>query len=129
MLEPTLLRACRSLLDKVCSTEAIALHRLIYAESGRFPELSRIFFELAPRHTRALLADYISGAMDRGQLRRDDPADAARVLMALTMAGSHQQLMIGQIAEPSSAQMQADVDLAVDLFLRGYAPEPNSANR
>ncbi|KFL48750.1 hypothetical protein IL54_4522 [Sphingobium sp. ba1] len=25
--------------------------------------------------------------------------------------------------------MQADVDLAVDLFLRGYAPEPNSANR
>lgn len=129
VLEPTLLRACRSLLDKVCSTEAIALHRLIYAESGRFPELSRIFFELAPRHTRALLADYISGAMDRGQLRRDDPADAARVLMALTMAGSHQQLMIGQITEPSSAQMQADVDLAVDLFLRGYAPEPNSANR
>ena len=129
LLEPTLLRACRSLLDKVCSTEAIALHRLIYAESGRFPELSRIFFELAPRHTRALLADYISGAMDRGQLRRDDPADAARVLMALTMAGSHQQLMIGQITEPSSAQMQADVDLAVDLFLRGYAPEPNSANR
>ena len=129
VLEPTLLRACRSLLDKVCSTEAIALHRLIYAESGRFPELSRIFFELAPRHTRAVLADYISGAMDRGQLRRDDPADAARVLMALTMAGSHQQLMIGQITEPSSAQMQADVDLAVDLFLRGYAPEPNSANR
>ena len=129
LLEPTLLRACRSLLDKVCSTEAIALHRLIYAESGRFPELSRIFFELAPRHTRALLADYISGAMDRGQLRRDDPADAARVLMALTMAGSHQQLMIGQITEPSSAQMQADVELAVDLFLRGYAPEPNSANR
>jgi len=129
VLEPTLLRACRSLLDKVCSTEAIALHRLIYAESGRFPELSRIFFELAPRHTRALLADYISGAMDRGQLRQDDPADAARVLMALTMAGSHQQLMIGRITEPSSAQMQADVDLAVDLFLRGYAPEPNSANR
>ncbi|MEG8222394.1 TetR/AcrR family transcriptional regulator [Sphingomonas sp. HH69] len=129
VLEPTLLRACRSLLDKVCSTEAIALHRLIYAESGRFPELSRIFFELAPRHTRALLADYISGAMDRGQLRRDDPADAARVLMAMAMAGSHQQLMIGRITEPSSAQMQADVDLAVDLFLRGYAPEPNSANR
>jgi len=101
VLEPTLLRACRSLLDKVCSTEAIALHRLIYAESGRFPELSRIFFELAPRHTRALLADYISGAMDRGQLRQDDPADAARVLMAMTMAGSHQQLMIGRITEPS----------------------------
>ena len=129
VLEPTLLRACRSLLDKVCSTEAIALHRLIYAESGRFPELSRIFFELAPRHTRALLADYISGAMDRGQLRQDAPADAARVLMAMTMAGSHQQLMIGRITEPSSAQMQADVELAVTLFLRGYAPEPNSANR
>jgi TetR/AcrR family transcriptional repressor of mexJK operon len=129
VLEPTLLRACRSLLDKVCSTEAIALHRLIYAESGRFPELSRIFFELAPRHTRALLADYIGGAMDRGQLRRDDPADAARILMALTMAGSHQQLMIGQIMEPSSAQMQADVELAVDLFLRGYAPEANSVKR
>lgn len=125
-LEPTLLRACRSLLEKVCSTEAIALHRLIYAESGRFPELSRIFFELAPRHTLALLADYIIAVMDRGQLRRDDPTNAARVLMALTMVGSHRQLMLGQISEPCPAQMQADVDLAVDLFLRAYAPETGS---
>ena len=123
LLEPTLLRACRSLLDKVCSAQAIALHRLIYAEGARFPELSRIFFELAPRHTRALLADFIQGAMDRGQLRQADPADAARTLMALTMAGSHQQLMLGQIAQPLPDAMHADVMLAVDLFLRAYAPD------
>jgi TetR/AcrR family transcriptional regulator, mexJK operon transcriptional repressor len=126
VLEPTLIRACESLLDRVCSAEAIALHRLIHAESARLPELSRIFFELAPRHTRALLAGFIQNAMDRGQLRQADAADAARMLLALIMAGTHQQLMIGQITEPVPAQIQADVSLGVDLFLRAYAPDAAS---
>ncbi|MBG6118870.1 MULTISPECIES: TetR/AcrR family transcriptional regulator [unclassified Sphingobium] len=127
LLEPTLLRACRSLLDKVCSPQAIALHRLIYSEGGRFPELSRIFFELAPRHTRALLADFLEGAMNRGQIRRADPTDAARMLMAMTMGGSHQQLLMGQMREPRPEALQADVALAVNLFMRAYAPESTVA--
>ncbi|MCI4591540.1 TetR/AcrR family transcriptional regulator [Sphingobium sp. BYY-5] len=119
----TLHRACISLITKVTSPEAIALHRLIISEGGRFPELSQIFFELAPRNTRAMLADFLEGAMARGQLRTADTTNAARALMSLCMAGSHHQLLMAQIKEPDPAQIEQDATFAVDLFMRAYAPD------
>lgn len=123
-LAPTLRRACVSLIQKVTSPDAIALQRLIIAEGSRFPEVQQIFFELAPKHTRALLSRFLDGAMDRGEVRRVDAQDAARALIALTQAGAHQQLLMGHIAKPTEAQMAADVDFAIDLFLRAYTPAP-----
>lgn len=122
-LVPTLHRVALSLLDKVTSPDAIALHRLVMSEGGRFPEMSRIFFQMAPRHTRALLADFLSGAMARGQLRVADPMKAARVLMTLTMSGCHQLLLLGQIATPSPEQIEEDAAFSVDIFVRAYAPD------
>jgi hypothetical protein len=61
--------------------------------------------------------------MARGQLRRADTMDAARALMALAMAGGHQQMLMGQIERASPAQIHADADFAVALFLRAYAPD------
>lgn len=121
-LTVTLTHACRSVVEKVTSPEAIALNRLIIAEGRRFPEISRIFFDLAPRNTRILMADFLGEAMARGQLRRADTMDAARALMALAMAGAHQQLLMGQIDRATTAMIHADADLAVTLFLRAYAP-------
>lgn len=123
-LEPTLERACCSLIEKVTSPDAIALHRLIVAEGRRFPELARIFFEIAPATTRRLIAGFLNDAMERGQLRREDPLEAARVLTALAMSGIHHQLMMGQVDEVDPARIKADAHLAADLFLRAYAPDP-----
>lgn len=120
-LPVTLLAACLSLARKVTSAEAIALHRVIIAEGRRFPELSRIFFDLAPRNTRVILAQFLAGAMDRGQLRHADPMDAARALMALVTSGTHQQLLMGQMDEPDDDLLRADAAFAVTLFLRAYA--------
>lgn len=122
-LGDTLIHACRSLIAKITSREAIALHRLIISESGRFPELSPIFFDLAPGNTRKLMAQFLSGAMERGQLRPADATEAARILMALCLAGTHQQILLGLIARPSTEAIEADAALAVDLFLRAYAPD------
>lgn len=124
-LSITLHHACVSLTTKVTSPEAIALHRLIIAEGGRFPEMSKIFFELAPRNTRGLMANFLAGAMTRGQLRTADPNDAARALMSLCMAGTHQQLLMSQIKEPDPAQIERDAAFAVDIFMRAYTPTTN----
>lgn len=121
-LEPTLQSACRSLIEKITSPDASALHRLIVAQGRRFPDLSRIFFDLAPQNTRLLLADFLHGAMTRGQLRMADPIDAARALMSLSMSGCHQQMLIGRIDRPAPNEIAADAAFAVDIFLRAYAP-------
>ncbi|WP_062733616.1 TetR/AcrR family transcriptional regulator [Sphingobium abikonense] len=126
-LEEVLRGACVSLVAKVTSPEAIALHRLVISEGGRFPELSRIFFELAPRNTRALLADFLEQAMRRGALRKANALDAARALMALCMAGIHHQLLMGQITQFEPEDIDRDAAFAVDLFLRAYAPDSRPA--
>lgn len=123
ILRATLQRACFSLINKVSSSEAIALSRLVVAEGRRFPELARIFLDLAPTNTRMVLAEFLRGAMERGQLRKADPIDAARALMAVTMSGTHQQLLMSVIEKPEQAQMEKDAHFAVDLFLRAYAPD------
>lgn len=120
-LEQTLKTVCSSLIQKVTSTEAGALHRLIISESRRFPELGQIFYDLAPQNTRLLLADFLRGAMERGQIRTADPIDAARALLSLSLSGCHQQMLIGRIEFPAPNEIAADADFAVDIFLRAYA--------
>jgi hypothetical protein len=120
-LEETLKSVCFSLIQKVTSTQAGALHRLIISESRRFPELGQIFYDLAPQNTRLLLADFLQGAMDRGQIRKDDPIDAARALLSLSLSGCHQQMLIGRIEHPAPNEIAADAAFAVDIFLRAYA--------
>lgn len=120
---PTLRNFGLRLVDKVISPEALALHRLIVAEAGRFPELGRIFYERGPRITVALLGDFLEGAMERGQLRKDEPTDAAHFLMQMCMARSQQKLQLGLSEEIGADEISAEVDRALDLFMRAYAPE------
>ncbi len=120
--ESTIRCFCTSFLEKVTTPEALSLQRLAQGEAGRFPEMGSAFYERGPRTTQTLLAGFISSAMDRGLLRRDDPLRAARALTSLCMSGCHQQLMLGRLTAPSSAMIIADANAATDLFLRAYAP-------
>lgn len=122
-VKATLLRACTSLIEKLTSPKAIALHRLIVAEGTRFPGMREIYFDLAPMRVRYMFSIFLEGAMERGQLRSADPLDAARALIALVMSGSHQQLLMGQLEQSTPAQTAAEADFAVTTFLRAYAPD------
>ncbi|MGE4321521.1 MAG: TetR/AcrR family transcriptional regulator [Sphingobium sp.] len=121
-LRPTLLNLCTSFLEKVTSPDAIALHRLVVAEAGRFPEMGMIFYERGPRTTRLLVARFLEGAMERGLLRRDDPVTAARHLITLALSGGHQQILWGRIDAATPGRIAADARTTVDAFLRAYAP-------
>lgn len=121
-LRETLLRFCTRLLERMTSPKAIALYRLVIAEAGRFPEMGRIFYDRAPRLTYGILGDFLEGAMERGQLTRDDPLAAARFLITLCMSGCHLQMLMGLLDEPSPEQVEADVERALDLFLSARTP-------
>ena len=122
-LEHTLMRFSHDLLRKVTSPDAIALHRLVAAESSRFPKMGEIFLALAPLYTRNLLARFLEAAMEKGQLRRADAHLAARTLIVLTLSGCHQQMIWGNAQAPTAEQLDTDVGFAVDCFMRAYAPE------
>ncbi|MET0375290.1 MAG: TetR/AcrR family transcriptional regulator [Rhizorhabdus sp.] len=120
-LETTLRRFCLSFVAKITSPTAIALHRLVHAESGRFPEVGRIYYERAPKAANTLIAAFLSAAMDRGQMRRVDPARAARTLASLCMSGMYQQVLLGLIDTPTPELVREEAEAAMDVFLRAYA--------
>jgi len=117
----TLRTFCNSFIERVTSPEAIALFRLACAESGRFPEMGKIFHDRGPRTIQNLLGAFIASAMERGLLRRDDPIRAARILISLCMSGSHQRLLLGRLTEITADMIAADADAAFDVFVRAYA--------
>jgi len=115
------------LLEKVTSPSAIALYRLVLAEAGRFPEIGQIFYERAPRLTAALLADFLRGAIERGQLRQEPPLEVAQAFMHLCVSRLQQQLLMGLALDLSKEDLQQEAARAVPLFLRAFAPDETPA--
>lgn len=126
-LKLTLKTLCFRFQEKVTSPNGIALHRLVVAEAARFPEIGQIFYERAPRMTTNLLADFLAGAMARGQLRQDDPVYAAQLLISLSYVRLQQQLMMRLTNEITPAQREEEAERALQLFLRAYAPDGEAA--
>ncbi len=114
----------RAFLAKISSPQSLALWRVIAAESGRNPEIGRIFYERAPRRIEEGLTAFIATHMDLGDLRPEDPRRAARVLISLCAARQH-RLMWG-VATNDPVEIEADVQLAVDVFLRAYGAADRS---
>ena len=120
-LESTLRRFARGFLQRVTSPEALALYRLVMAESNRFPETGRIFHERATGRTQTALATYLAEIMARGLLRNDDPQLAAQQLIALCLSGCHRMLLIRLIDCAAPDQIEADALAAITAFQRAYA--------
>lgn len=119
-LETALTRFCTQHLAKVTSPEGIALHRLVAAETSRFPELGRIFYDRAPHQTHLMLADFIAQAQARDELCGIEPLRAAQQLTWLCMCSHYQMLLSGAIDSITPEDLAADVETGVATFMRAY---------
>lgn len=113
----------RTFLTMLLAPEALGIHRLVVAESGRFPELGRTFYDSGPRLVQLRIADYLGRLMDEGVLRRGDPTIAAQQFKDLSISGVYQVRLWGVIDDPTPAEIAERVDRAVDTFLRAYRPD------
>lgn len=57
--------------DMLCEPDAVALQRVVIAESGTNPELAEAFYDAGPRLTRDMLERYFARPDIRAQLRAD----------------------------------------------------------
>lgn len=120
--EAVLRRFCDQFLRKATAVEGSGLFRLVIWENRRFPEIGRIFHDRGPRVTQEELTGFLQRAMDRGQLRDEDPSMAARHLVALCLAGSRQRLLMGLTDHVTPEDIARDIDEAMGVFMRAYAP-------
>ena len=67
----------RRQLARVMQPRLLQLRRLVIGESGRFPELGRLFYQRGAGRTIAALARAFEALAARGELELDDPEMAA----------------------------------------------------
>lgn len=123
-LKPTLLAFCRSFMSKTTSPDAVATLRLVIGESGRFPEVGRVFHERAAGHVEAALAGYLTQQIEAGRLRDEDPTRMAQLLIG--MCATQQNKLLWGVEQSVGAATDADASRFAEYFLRlfstGYAP-------
>ncbi len=103
----------------ILSDKVLSVHRLVIAESQRFPELGRTFYEEGPRPALMKFAEQFKRWMDEGRLRKADPMQAAEQFGDLCKAGLYQR-RLWNVAIPTEAEVEANVERAVSIFLAYY---------
>jgi AcrR family transcriptional regulator len=98
-----------------------SIFRMCVAESDRFPELGREFWETGPRLFRAKMVEYLRCAVADGELAIDDFELAADQFSELCKATLFPELMFGIRRNVSDEERRRVIDGAVETFLARYA--------
>ncbi len=115
-----LAEAARRILGFYLTDFGIRVFRIFVAESDRFPELGREFYESGPALVRARIADYFRDAVARGELRIDDIQLAADQFAELCKADIFPRLIFGVRSTFSEAEKRRVVEGAVETFMARY---------
>jgi AcrR family transcriptional regulator len=111
-------------LKRLLTAESLGIHRVVVSESGRFPELGRMFYDMGPRVILTKIADYLSDLMDQGVMRRANPLVAAQQFKDLAISGVLQPRVWGAVLDDmTDDEVEEQVNNAVDTFLRAYRPD------
>jgi AcrR family transcriptional regulator len=118
-LQEILQRLAGLILSAALSAPAIALHRLIVAESARFPKLAAVVTEQGGADEAiALIAGVLEGESHAGRLTLDAPIFAARQFLHMVISWPQSRAMgLGKPMTP--AEQDAWAGNVVNLFLNG----------
>ncbi len=110
---------CR-FLAKVFEPESIATYRLVTAESVRFPEIGRAFYNAGPVQVRRWLASNLERLIANGRIRPGDTMKMAELFFDLCMSGLHQSVLWSVAELPTAPEMRANAERGVRVFLAAY---------
>ena len=95
-------------------------YRIAVAESERFPEIGRAFYNSGPTIARTALITYLQGRIAAGELQIDDVSFAADQFIELCKASLHTKMMMGVKTDFTGAEIDRVIRGAVDMFLARY---------
>lgn len=109
--------------DQLNEPEAVALFRIVIAESPRLPELGRHFYESGPVVAQAKLADYLARETALGTLRVDDPALVAPLFFQMIIGNIQLQLLCSIPTSLTPEAKARHLDHVVAVFLNLFGPK------
>jgi TetR/AcrR family transcriptional repressor of mexJK operon len=118
-LPEILRRLAGMILRAALSPQAIALHRLVYAESARFPELVRALeTDGGAREATELISNLLASELPATQLSAQDRAFAAQQFIFMVVTLPRRRAM-GLGTPMTPAELDAWAEKVAQLFVRG----------
>ncbi len=111
----------RRIVGFMCSDLGQRIFRMCVAESERFPELGRRFWETGHVVVRGHIVAYLEGAIARGELTAiEDRGFAAEQFFELCKVDLFPRMMFGTGGPPTEAERERVIAGAVEMFLARY---------
>lgn len=115
-----LAQAGRHFLQFITSKFGQQVFRICVAESDRFPQIGRAFYQSGPARMRTEMTAYFAESIARGELQIDDLELAADQFGELCKADIWPRLIFGVIDRVDASDIDRVVDGAVEIFLARY---------
>jgi TetR/AcrR family transcriptional repressor of mexJK operon len=102
----------------IFSSETLGLHRIVVAESRRFPELGRLFYDSGPGGSIRALAEHFARHRRDPALKVKNPRLAAEEFLELLRGYDHMRALLHVGAPPSPRRVNERIARAIEHVLR-----------
>jgi AcrR family transcriptional regulator len=121
-------KCMHTLITLLCSDEIIDFRRMLISEAAR-SRLGKMVYEQGPRRYLEWFAEFFAEQMRLGHFRKVDPWQATIHMQSRCMGGPAELMVEGVVDHVSDKEIEAAAEVAADVFLRAYAPEPTIARK
>ena len=109
-----------SFLSSLTRDSFVSIHRLVVAETGRFPELGRLFYENGPARGVQRFTEYFERVIAAGRLPPNDPKEVGQRLKDLVLSDVYTRRLWGVLGPLPPDELRAHVTRSVDIFLMAF---------
>ena len=107
----------RKMVKITFASETVGLHRIVVAESHRFPKLGRLFYSSGPEVCISALESYFSRNRNDRRFKVRNPRRAAEEFLELLRGYAHLRVILGMEKQPSGREIEIRIEGAIQHVL------------
>jgi AcrR family transcriptional regulator len=112
----------RGFVSALLTPRSLRQHRMIVAESVRFPGVGQRWFKAGPESAYAPVAAFLERQQKAGRIRSTIPGRRlAAMFFDMMIHETHLRMLVAGAAAPSTREINKLVDQSVDVLLHGVA--------
>lgn len=118
-VENNLTQIATSAVDLIFSEDALAIYRLVVAESPDFPELGQLFYQSGPQAGLTQLENYFRRLNASGDFSIIDPVFAADAFFSMLKGDLHLRCLLSKTLRPSADEKKRLISQVIAFYMRG----------
>ncbi|MDI1276116.1 TetR/AcrR family transcriptional regulator [Methylobacter sp.] len=118
-VENNLTQIATSAVDLIYAEDALAIYRLVVAESPDLPELGQLFYKSGPQAVLTQLEGYFRQLNADGSYHIEDPVFAADAFFSMLKGDLHLRCLLSKTLRPSADEKKRLVSQVIAFYMRG----------